>query len=116
MANTHSVVLVFCAGVNTTWATENTSIDRRIINVSANDPVALKTIQAGHQSKLFISRGNFGSTWTDEFYQLPASVRFFAGGSQSVRGYAYNSLGPVNENGQVVGGRQANLLSLQSLF
>jgi translocation and assembly module TamA len=36
---------------------------------------------------------------------LPSSIRFFAGGSQSVRGYAYESLGPEDKDGDVVGGR-----------
>jgi translocation and assembly module TamA len=35
-------------------------------------------------------------------------VRFFAGGDVSVRGYAYNSLGPTDPLGAVVGGE--NLL------
>lgn len=36
--------------------------------------------------------------------EIPASLRFFAGGDQSVRGYAYQSLGPKDASGQVVGG------------
>ncbi len=36
---------------------------------------------------------------------VPASLRFFAGGDQSVRGYAYQSLGPEDENGDVIGGK-----------
>ena len=50
-------------------------------------------------------RGGLGTTTTPDFEQLPASIRFFAGGSQSVRGYAYESLGPTDEDGDVVGGR-----------
>lgn len=50
-------------------------------------------------------RGELGVTGTPEFQELPASLRFFAGGDQSVRGYAYKSLGPVNSDGSVVGGR-----------
>jgi len=50
-------------------------------------------------------RGNFGTTETSDFENLPSSIRFFAGGSQSVRGYAYESLGPENSKGEVVGGR-----------
>ncbi len=42
---------------------------------------------------------------SDPLSDLPPSVRFFAGGDQSVRGYAYQSLGPTNANGQVVGGK-----------
>jgi translocation and assembly module TamA len=55
-----------------------------------------------------ISRVNTGATAMNEFDQLPASVRFFAGGDNSVRGYAYESLGPKDDDGEVVGGK--NLL------
>ena len=36
---------------------------------------------------------------------LPASLRFFAGGDGSVRGYAYQSLGPADNEGKVIGGK-----------
>jgi translocation and assembly module TamA len=49
-------------------------------------------------------RGEFGTTWTDDFDSLPPSVRFFAGGATSVRGYAYQSLGPTDASGDVIGG------------
>lgn len=39
------------------------------------------------------------------FELLPPSQRFFAGGDDSVRGYGYQSIGPRNANGKVVGGR-----------
>ena len=41
----------------------------------------------------------------DRFADLPASLRFFAGGNSSVRGYAYKSLGPKDASGAVVGGK-----------
>ncbi len=44
----------------------------------------------------------------DPLKTIPVSLRFFAGGDQSVRGYAYQSLGPKDVNGKVTGGR--NLL------
>lgn len=65
----------------------------------------IKAISSLNRKNRLIARGRLGSTWTDEFNQLPSSVRFFAGGGQSVRGYAYQSLGPLNENGEVVGGK-----------
>lgn len=43
----------------------------------------------------FLLRSEIGSTQLDDFSDLPASVRFFAGGDTSVRGYAYESLGPT---------------------
>lgn len=49
-------------------------------------------------------RGDAGSTRFGSIRSLPSSVRFFAGGDQSVRGYAYHSLGPRDSTGEVVGG------------
>lgn len=43
----------------------------------------------------FKFRSTFGGTFTDNFNLLPLSLRFTAGGAQSVRGYAYQSLGPA---------------------
>ena len=40
-------------------------------------------------------------------------MRFFAGGSQSVRGYAYQSLGPVDASGKVVGGKHLMIGSIE---
>ena len=64
----------------------------------------LKFITSFDARNRLIARGSLGTTNTDEFEQLPASIRFFAGGTQSVRGYAYESLGPTDENGDVIGG------------
>lgn len=41
--------------------------------------------------------------------ELPASLRFFAGGDRSVRGYSFQSLGPKDADGKVIGGK--NLLT-----
>ncbi|HIJ86146.1 MAG TPA: outer membrane protein assembly factor [Desulfuromonadales bacterium] len=41
----------------------------------------------------------------DPFTSVPSSLRFFAGGDSSVRGYAYKSLGPKDATGDVVGGK-----------
>lgn len=50
-----------------------------------------------------------GATDIEEFDDLPVSVRFFAGGDASVRGYGYKSLGQIDEEGNVIGGK--NLLA-----
>ena len=55
-----------------------------------------------------LPRAEAGFTAIDELDSLPATVRFFAGGDTSVRGYAYDSLGPTDPFGNVVGGE--NLL------
>ncbi|MFH1026238.1 MAG: autotransporter assembly complex family protein [Nitrospirota bacterium] len=41
----------------------------------------------------------------DSIRHIPASLRFFTGGDQSIRGYKYQSLGPKNEKGDVIGGK-----------
>ena len=60
-----------------------------------------------------IVRAEGGTTVQDEFDDLPASMRFFAGGDQSVRGYAYKSLGPENSDGDVTGGRHLVVGSIE---
>jgi translocation and assembly module TamA len=55
-----------------------------------------------------ILRGSAGVTWTNDFSALPPQLRFFAGGDRSVRGYGYQSIGPRNSYGRVIGGQ--NLL------
>jgi translocation and assembly module TamA len=49
-------------------------------------------------------RADIGWIGTDQFHQLPPSIRFFAGGDRSIRGYQYKSLGPLNADDQVTGG------------
>ena len=60
------------------------------------------------------SRAKFGATLlNDPLAEIPPSIRFFAGGDQSVRGYGYQRLGPRNEEGDVVGGKQLLFGSLE---
>lgn len=60
-----------------------------------------------------VSRIEAGATWTDRFANLPASLRFFAGGDTSIRGYGYKRLGPKNQDGEVIGGRYLGVVSLE---
>jgi len=61
------------------------------------------------------TRGKAGiSLLRDPLSDLPPSLRFFAGGDQSVRGYAYQSLGPVDASGQVIGGKNLLFGSLEA--
>jgi translocation and assembly module TamA len=59
-------------------------------------------------------RAQGGTTWKNEpLAEIPASLRFFAGGDQSVRGYAYQSLGPTDASGKVVGGEHLAVGSVE---
>jgi translocation and assembly module TamA len=66
---------------------------------------SIKSINRLAAAHRIITRGRLGYTNTEDFDRLPASIRFFAGGAQSVRGYSYQSLGPVDANGEVTGGQ-----------
>ncbi|GAA0787191.1 autotransporter assembly complex protein TamA [Marinobacterium sediminicola] len=52
-----------------------------------------------------LTRAELGVTFIDSVDELPASMRFYAGGDNSVRGYDYQSLGPQGDDGDVIGGR-----------
>ncbi len=49
-------------------------------------------------------RGDFGTTKETALSELPPSIRFFAGGDNSVRGYDFKALGPTDAAGEVLGG------------
>ncbi len=61
----------------------------------------------------FLARTSLGITSKDELSELPASVRFFAGGDNSVRGYDFESLGPTDSTGAVIGGSHLIDVSLE---
>ena len=47
-------------------------------------------------SKLIV-RGEAGHTFTDQILNLPPSLRYYAGGDRSVRGYGWHEIGPKVE-------------------
>lgn len=65
-----------------------------------------------HRIRL-IGRAELGYSLVEQFDELPASQRFFAGGDQSVRGYSYQSIGPKDKDGNVVGGRYLSVFSVE---
>ena len=62
----------------------------------------------------FLTRLEAGYSFIDDFGELPASLRFFAGGDSSIRGYDYQSLGPEGSDGDVVGGEGLLVGSLET--
>jgi translocation and assembly module TamA len=61
-----------------------------------------------------LPRVQWGITWQkDPLTDLPPSLRFYAGGDRSVRGYAYQSLGPKDSSGNVIGGKHLLVGSLE---
>ncbi len=56
---------------------------------------------------------DLATTWVDNFDLLPKSLRFFAGGDNSIRGYGYEELGPVDEQNDVIGGKHLFITTVE---
>nr|WP_074888433.1 autotransporter assembly complex family protein [Pseudomonas argentinensis] len=68
--------------------------------------VLVKGLTTLWQNHRFLGRAQFGGTESRGFNSsVPPSLRFFAGGDQSVRGYDYQSLSPENKQGDKIGAR-----------
>ncbi len=52
-----------------------------------------------------LTRLQFGGNFADEFDKLSPSLRFFAGGDNSIRGYGYESISPRDESGALTGAK-----------
>ena len=83
--------------------------DTSFVQVSA----AGKWIWSLPSAARILLRGKVGATAEREFAELPPSVRFFAGGDNSVRGYGFEALGPVDANGKVIGGSSLAVASIE---
>jgi len=60
-------------------------------------------VPVADKHKLFL-RGDLGAIWTSSFEELSPSLRFFAGGDQSIRGFDYNTVAP-RQGDEIVGGK-----------
>ena len=54
-----------------------------------------------------------GATWTDDFDRIPPSMRYFAGGDRSIRGYAFENIGSRDAGDNNIGGRYLAVGSLE---
>jgi translocation and assembly module TamA len=72
--------------------------------------VWIRTLGDSHR---FITRGNLGWIETNDFERVPPSLRFFAGGDRSIRGYKYKSLSPRDDNGKLTGASKLATGSLE---
>lgn len=73
----------------------------------------LKSVWSLSERWRLLNRVEVGASYTDDFNLMPPSLRFFAGGDNSVRGYAYQQLGPEDETGAVIGGKYVAVASAE---
>jgi len=62
-------------------------------------------------SNRLLLRGELGTTLGDDFTDLPPSLRFYAGGDNSVRGFGYKEIGTVD--GELFGGKHLVVASAE---
>ncbi len=60
----------------------------------------------------FLFRAELGAIATNDFSRVPSSLRYFAGGDQSVRGYDFGTLSPSLDE-ELVGGRYLSAASIE---
>lgn len=73
-----------------------------------------KYIKSFGERYRFISRADLGAIWASSLEDVPGSMRFFAGGDQSVRGWGLDALGPDDPvTNETIGGRYLAVGSLE---
>lgn len=66
--------------------------------------IEAKVVRSFGAHNRLLLRGQLGRTFSNDFSRLPPSLRFFAGGDRSIRGYGYQEVGP-RVNGLATGGK-----------
>jgi len=75
--------------------------------------VNFKYLRAVSSRNTFIFSFQYGAIDTNDFDEVPATQRFFAGGDRSIRGFEYRSVSPVDEEGNTTGGRYLEVGSIE---
>jgi len=91
-------------GIELRGASESVGSDTSFVQAIVGGRIVHSVSREGR----LLARATVGFTAKSEFDELPPSMRFFAGGDESVRGFGYDTLGPKDELGNVIGG--SNLL------
>ena len=58
-------------------------------------------------------RAQLGTTASSDFDELPTTYRFFAGGDQSIRGFDYETISPLNSSGDLAGAKHLAVASIE---
>ncbi len=94
--------------INGTWlqlglrgASESLWSDTSFIQPQISTKI-IKTFANNHR---FLARASAATTWVDNYDKLPSSLRYYAGGDASVRGFEFQTIAPVNDENEPQGGR-----------
>lgn len=109
-------------GVFPTWGNRYSLRLQGASRSLASDVDLAKVIVSGKWLRSFgnnhylLFRTELGALDTNEFDRLPLSHRFFAGGDQSIRGFDYQTIGPKDRSGDVIGGHYLAVGSIEAVF
>lgn len=67
-------------------------------------------------SMVFAAYSKFGSIFRNKTHKIPRDKFFFSGGANSIRGYGYQKVGPVNNNKIPLGGESVFEFGLEPRF
>ncbi len=73
----------------------------------------LRYLNGWSETNQVIARLEAGAIASGDFLDVPASRRFFTGGDQTVRGFDFESLSPLDSEGELTGGQYLNVASLE---
>jgi translocation and assembly module TamA len=83
--------------------------DAKLLRLQAQGAI-IRSLGENHRG---VARAEVGAIYTDNFYKLPPSIRFFAGGDNSIRGYGYEEVSPKDSEGYLTGGQFMATTSLE---
>lgn len=67
----------------------------------------------GDGNTTMLLRAEAGAVFTEDIDQIPASLRFYTGGDNTIRGYDLNAISPEDDNGDLVGGKYLGVGSVE---
>ncbi|WP_110599652.1 autotransporter assembly complex protein TamA [Salinicola lusitanus] len=91
------------------WSDPSWGSDARFVRTTFNS----QWVRMLGGENRFVGRIGGGAMATNTFDKIPPSLRFFAGGDQSIRGYSYESLSPENDDGELLGGQHMLTSSIE---
>ena len=70
-------------------------------------------LRAVSNKNTLIATLQFGAIQSNDYNRVPITQRFFAGGDNTIRGFAFRDISPRNPEGIAVGGRYIEVLNLE---
>lgn len=91
------------------WGSKLWASDANFYSLKASS-IWIRTLADYHR---FYLRAEVGYLNTPNFHLIPPSLRYFAGGDLSVRGFGYKAISPKDQDGKITGGTHLATTTLE---